>query len=411
MKKVLPYIAGTLALIAVVLLLLFHKKQRHFDGRVTLNPTHKIPYGTYVAYQLLQQQFPKAKVSVNKEAPGEWKLPATDTSGQVLFILLNYFNPTSDELNSLTTFAQKGNTVFISALEMSKAAQHFFRVREDDVYNPYYSASQNNNTISVSDSFTVSTDTSVFSSPQQFSYPGIAYDNRFTKFDSTYAYPLGYTNKKVENLLAIRTVKGVFFLHSAPITFSNLFLLYNNNHVYFEKLMSLLPADTKYVMWDEYFMYRKSSDNNSDDNSILHVLLKYENFRWAFWLTLITLALYIVTEVKRRQRLQPEYTKPANDTLAFVSTIGKLYYEKGDHKNLAEKLSVYFLDFIRNQYKISTAEINDDFAKAVASKSNVPVEEIKTITYMLIHVRISSSIKQQQLMDYHKLLENFYSKV
>ncbi len=408
MKKWGIYLIGAIVLTAIILLVASHKQQRHFDGRITLNPTQKIPYGAYAAYQLMQQQFPKAKVSVNHSAPAEWKLPTEDTSGQVLFILINYFDPTDEELNTLTSFAQKGNIVFISALQMSEAAQHFFRVMEEDMYNPYYSI-QENTGVNINDSFMVRLDSTTFASPQTFSYPGVAYNNKFSKYDSIYAYPLGYNRKGSENLLAIHTLKGTFFLHSAPIVFTNFFLLSNNNHIYFEKLMSLFPADTKYVLWDEYFMHRKAS-NEDDDNSILHVLLKYTNFRWAFWLSLIALAIYILTEAKRRQRLTPQYAKPPNDTLAFVSTIGKLYYEKGDHKNLAEKLSVYFLDFVRNRYKISTSEINQEFVKALAAKSNVPQDEIQAIVNELTDIKTSPSITQQQLLEYYKRLEHFYSK-
>ncbi len=410
MKRILPYLAGAIVLSAISLLVIFHKQPRRFDGRITLNPTHKIPYGAYVSYQLLQQQFPGAKLLISNAAPEEWKLPAKDTTGLVLFILINYFNPTSEELNSLTYFAQKGNTVFISALQMNETAQHFFSVKEDDLYGKY-SVSQNSDAINISDSFSVSLDTTVFTPPYSFSYPGISYHNRFIRYDSIYTYPLGYNSKTTfENLLAIHTLKGTFLLHSAPITFSNLFLLYGNNHVYFEKLMSLLPSETKYILWDEYFMYRKSVEKD-DHGSVLHVLLKYENFRWAFWLTIIVVALYVVTEMKRRQRLTPEYTRPANDTVNFVTTIGKLYFEKGDHKNLAEKLSVYFLDFVRNKYKIPTTEINPQFAKTLAAKSKVPVEEITAITDDLIQIRISDSITQQQLMKYYNRLEQFYSNV
>ncbi len=409
MRKAWPYIAAGIALIGVLLLVLFHKQQRQFDGRITLNPTQKIPYGSYVAYELLKQQFPKTKISTNREAPGEWSIPEKDSSGAALLIVMSYFNPTSNEMDKLTAFTQKGNTVFISARQMSEEAQHYFRVKEYDRYNPYLFL-QDKNAVSKKDSFSVSLDTSAFSDPLRFGYPGIAYDNSFYGYDSIISYPLGHNVDKHENLLAIRSLKGTFYLHSAPIAFSNLFLLSNNNHIYFEKLMSLIPAGSKYMMWDQYFVNRKwNNDNKDDDKGILYVLLKYKNFRWAFWLSVIVLALYIITEIRRRQRLTPDYTKPANETLAFVSTVGKLYYEKGDHKNLAEKLSVYFLDFVRNKYKLSTNEINADFAKALSLKSDVPLEEITAITDRLINIRISSSVTQQQLMEYHSLLEQFYS--
>jgi hypothetical protein len=328
-----------------------------------------------------------------------------------LLIVMPYFNPTPAEMNKLTLFAQKGNTVFISARQMSEEAQHFFRVTEYDRYNPYL-VLQDKNAVSKQDSFSVRLDSSVFTSPLRFGYPGIAYDNSFTGYDSLLSYPLGYSADNHENLLAIRTLKGAFYLHSAPITFSNLFLLSGNNSIYFEKLMSLLPADSKQIMWDEYFVNRRwnNDSNNEADKGILHVLLKYENFRWAFWLAVVALSLYITTESRRRQRLTPKPVTPANETLAFVSTVGKLYFEKSDHKNLAEKLSVYFLDFVRNKYKLSTTEVNGEFVKILSLKSNVPESEIAAITDRLVTIRVSKSITGEELMEYYNLLEQFYSK-
>jgi hypothetical protein len=140
------------------------------------------------------------------------------------------------------------------------------------------------------------------------------------------------------------------------------------------------------------------------------VILKYENFRWAFWLALGLLFAYVLTEVKRRQRIIPPYQKPVNDSLEFVTTIGKLYYEKGDHKNLAEKLTQYFLDYVRNRFKIATAEINSSFVQQLSAKSNKDLAEINTITDAIQTIHLSHTITQKQLMDYYELLENFYKK-
>ncbi len=409
MKRTWLIVTGLVLFLSLVLMLLLQHPPRRFDGRITLQPTHKIPYGTYVAYQMLQQHFPSAKMSVSKAAPGKWKLPVDDSSSQVLLIVMNFFNPTSEELNTLTVFAQKGNTVFISALQMNEKAQHFFRVAQKKVYSPY-GISQNNETIHIADSFTVCLNPKVFAPPASFSYPGIAYDNHFVHYDSSFTYPLGYDEGKVENLLAIQTLKGSFILHAAPITFTNFFLLYGDNHLYFDKLMSLIPDESRYIFWDNYFANRKPP-SDKEDNSVLYVLLKYENFRWAFWLSVAAFALFLFTEMKRRQRMLPLYAQPANESLAFVKTIGRLYYERGDHKNLADKLSVYFLDFIRTKYKISTTEINPDFAKALSQKSTVPLPEITAITDLLMEVKISDHITSQLLMDYYRRLEHFYGKV
>jgi hypothetical protein len=122
------------------------------------------------------------------------------------------------------------------------------------------------------------------------------------------------------------------------------------------------------------------------------------------------LALYFFTEVKRRQRLIPEYSKPANESLEFVTTIGKLYYEKGDHKNLADKLTLFFLDYVRNKYKLSTNELNEAFVQRLSLKTGVAVEELSKLINTLVTIKLNGRISEQQLLQYHQQLENFYSK-
>lgn len=409
MKKAFPYIAGALLFVAILFLLL-HKGPRKFDGRISLNHRDKIPYGTYVAYNLLQQQFPKASIEINRVAPLNSKVISFDTSKQALFIINSYFNPIENELSNLTAFAQKGNYVFISALQMNGMAQKFFKVKEENYYaNNIYSKEQRAGIKDV-DSFSVSLDTTVFSFPWHYSYPGISYDNYFMRTDSNFTFSLGYANNAKPNLLAINTQKGSIFIHAAPITFSNLFMLYNNNHEYYEKLLSLVPSNTEKIIWDEYFLYKRTASPDDDSDGILHVIFQYKNFRWAFWVAMALLTLYIATEIKRRQRTIPVYQKPANDSLDFVTTVGKLYFEKGDHKNVAEKLTHFFLDHLRNKYNIKTSEINNEFARNVSAKTNVPLEQTTEIVDYIHLTQLSENIAKQQLMHYYELLEKFYEK-
>lgn len=408
MKKLLPYIAGAL-LFAAVLFLLLNRGPRNFDGRITLNHRDKIPYGTFAAYELLKKQFPEADIQTNKYAPDSWQELSFDTSKQFLLIVNSYFNPSETELDNLTAFAQKGNYVFISALQMNEAAQKYYRINEENYYNtPLINESDEG--IKAFDSFSVSLDTIAFQYPSRYSYPGVSYDNYFIKADSLFSYPLGYADNIKPDLIAIKTGKGVLFIHSAPITFTNFFLLYNNNHQYYEKLMSLVPAGIEKVVWDEYFLYKRSDDSQDSGQGLLHVIFQYKNFRWAFWVAIVLLCLYVFTEIKRRQRMIPLYQKPANDSLEFVQTVGKLYYEKGDHKNLAEKLTLFFFDHLRSKYKIATNDINTKFAETTALKTNVPLHEVNEIVDYIHTIQSTDNISRKQLMDYYDLLENFYKK-
>jgi hypothetical protein len=139
-------------------------------------------------------------------------------------------------------------------------------------------------------------------------------------------------------------------------------------------------------------------------------MFQYENFRWAFWLVIALLSVYLFTEMRRKQRIIPEYTKPVNDSLEFVTTVGKLYYEKGDHKNLAEKLTIFFLDYVRNKFKIPASNLNDVFAMKLSLKANVALDEIKEIVNMITQIQLENNITKKQLLLYHELLENFYKK-
>jgi len=356
----------------------------------------------------LQKEFPHARIETNKYAPANWKNLSSDSTKQVLFIVTKTFDPSEEDLNYLTGFVQNGNYVFISALQITRNAAKFFKLKTRTSYNYYGLALAVHHSFDPFDSTVVHLDTFSFKEPLYYQYPGADFTNKFSKTDSTFSFPLGYAEDTDANLIAINSLKGSFFIHSAPITFTNFFLLYQDNRQYFEKLMSLMPTDIKKVVWDEYYLYHYYNENSQQQQSLLSVILKYDNFKWAFWITLLLLSLYLLTEVKRRQRIIPKYAAPKNDSLEFVTTIGKLYYEKADHKNLAEKLSQYFLDYVRNHFKISTAEINDLFVQQLAAKSNKDVNEIHAITESMHAINLSGTITQKQLMDYYELLENFY---
>ena len=410
MRKALPYLAVFL-LIASVAFLLVYKKPPKFDGRITLSRRDKIPYGTYAAYNLLSGEFPNATIETNRYSPVLWKSLSSDSTRQVLLIVSKFFNPSEIELEYITSFVQNGNYVLISALQMNSTARKFFKLKERSSFNPYSPFLEREHPFDPFDTSMVRLDTGLFSLPALFQYPGADYSNQFEKTDSNFSYPLGYAYPEDQNLIAVNATAGTFFIHTSPYTFTNFFLLYEQNRKYFEKLMSLFPADARKIVWDEYFLYKRSDNQPAmESHGVLSVILKYENFRWAFWLTLALLFVYILTEVKRRQRIIPPYEKPVNDSLEFVTTIGKLYYEKGDHKNLAEKLTQYFLDYVRNRFKIPTVEINPSFVQQLSAKSNRDVAEINAITETIHTINLSETITQKQLMDYYELLENFYKK-
>jgi hypothetical protein len=93
-----------------------------------------------------------------------------------------------------------------------------------------------------------------------------------------------------------------------------------------------------------------------------------------------------------------------------VKTIGRLYYDKGDHKNLCRKMGSYFLEHVRMKYKLPTGTLDEEFLKNLQYKSGVEESEIRSIVSFIKHLNEPVAINNKQLSDFHKQLESFYKK-
>ncbi|MBK6825976.1 MAG: hypothetical protein IPG86_03425 [Chitinophagaceae bacterium] len=79
---------------------------------------------------------------------------------------------------------------------------------------------------------------------------------------------------------------------------------------YYEQVMSLIPPDVKKVVWDEYFMYKRNQEQERNKKSWLKVLSKYPGLKAALITAFLTLLLYLLLEMRRKQRIIPVVAKP-----------------------------------------------------------------------------------------------------
>jgi hypothetical protein len=104
----------------------------------------------------------------------------------------------------------------------------------------------------------------------------------------------------------------------------------------------------------------------------------------------------------------PVYAKPRNESLDFVKTMGRLYYDRRDHQNLAKKMSIYFLEHVRSTYKLPTHTLDEQFVEALNFKSGYPKEDLNQIILFIQYLQDSGSVDEQQLIHFHNQLESFY---
>jgi hypothetical protein len=393
MKRNLLLIIGLGLVIALVLLVL-GGRQRRPDERVTLRRDDKIPYGYFAARQLLPALFPGTRIVDDRKAPGTWDSVDTDAGRQAVILVGRDISADSDDMNELLSFVEKGNYVFCIAPDFSAELCDRLRVYNTSFFTP-----------GEPDSMAVQLAAPRFTQ-QRFHYPGRSLGVYFTARAKDSSLVLGTNGSGHPNFVQYHIGKGALFLHGAPLAFSNYFLLQPGNEAYFNAAFSVLPSGLNRIVWNEYYLTRHS-DNDREPNW-LGVLFRYEAFRWALLVALGTLLLYALSEMRRRQRFIPPFTPPRNDSLDFVKTVGRLYYDKRDHHNLALKMIRYFLESVRYHYKINTTVLDSEFVQRLEARSGYPRERLQELVDLIVNIRNHGVTSSTELQELHRQLENYY---
>ena len=400
MRKAIPFIVGgaVLLLLAIMVSSNATRPARRFDERITLRQSDKIPYGSRVARELLPSLFHSASVKNENAAPGKWDSVTQTSYKQAVILVADYLDADKEELQRLSDFVAKGNYVFITSRAASDDVDAFFGVSFNGDFG-------SNEFGGIADSLRLRLQMPAFEDTTLYVYPGRRYDGLLRISDSTRTEVLGINEKGYANFVRLNKGAGSFFLHSAPLAFGNYFILHKGNASYYEEALSVLPKDVNTVVWNEYYLQKPESKKGPN---WLGTLFSYPPFKWGLLIGFFTLALYLLLGMRRRQRMIPSHQKPRNESLDFVKTLGRLYYDRRDHQNLAAKMSAYFLEHVRSRYKLPTHTLDEDFVRALQLKSGYPVGETKKIVDTILYIGSVSFMPEAELAQFYRRLEAFY---
>ncbi|MFK5879376.1 MAG: DUF4350 domain-containing protein [Flavobacteriaceae bacterium] len=356
----------------------------------------KIPLGAFVLRTELDAIFFNAEVKDVKIPPFVF-LEDSTIVGTYIFINDQILFDKA-EIKRLLNFVEKGNDVFVSS------NGHLL-----DTLN-----------IETEELLTSNLKEKPFFKLINKNFPNIeySYDRKFrnqvfTKIDTLRTTVLGITgyldedDERTEegvNFIKHQHGKGNFYLHTFPEAFTNYGIL-NVNNLHATNVLSYLKNDG-IIYWDEYYKTGKKRIS-----SPLHYLLSSPNLKWAYYTVLIGILLFVIFEGKRKQRFIPIVTPLKNQTLAFSRTIANMYYEKSEHKNIAEHRIDYLLNFIRLKLRIPTYKIDTTFHKYVASRSGKSENEIKILFDYCNQVHIKNTITKEELLKLNTLIEEFKSSI
>lgn len=426
---------------------------------MNLNKESKDPFGTYIARKSLPLFF---KTAQQEDLPLNYSFGALENIKQnndrrLVILSGKYLGISQQELHQLKHFAEKGNEIVIFTNDYNETVSEFLNVviqrdggsllepKASDSTKPMsavwlatdtsrkYTCEHfpNNNfftpfeEVSADSTATDSTtqmDTLHYSDNTTQALEPLYVDSQDTTGNAAlvdsfinastnepeystdtstyYIDTLGYTGS-YPNLIRATIGSGHITIHASPIVITNYFLLKTGNVEYLAGIWATLPSGITKIYWLDFFdrTVKPSSPKYLFDNPPI---------RYALLLAIIGTLLYVLFQ-KRRQRPIPILPPLQNDSVSFVETIGRLYFNKGDNGNLADKMVQQFLEWVRSHYYLNTNALDPAFISQLSRKSGLGDAKASAIVEMIHEIRVNqANPSDEYLFQLYNITQEFY---
>ncbi len=176
------------------------------------------------------------------------------------------------------------------------------------------------------------------------------------------------------NFIKTNYGKGHIYIHTEPLFLTNYYLLKSGNNRYAESVFGYLKNQETVWFLDSI---------QTQSTSPMRVILSKPALRYAWWLFLSGMLLFIIFNAKRKQRIVPIIEPLKNSSVDFVKSIGNLYLQEGDFHDMMAKKAQYFLYKIRLDLLLDTKDLDDEFAKKLQVKTQKSPEMIKELLELI----------------------------
>ena len=360
--------------------------------------------GTYIAYHYVNSLFNYGITSVINKRFSDLRYEINYSNSLYIIVARNVLM-SRDDMESIMSYVSNGNTVFISAQYIDRKLIDTLGSKIPFNFTSFFGVDEY--AMEKKDTW-VSLAHSSGKNDKKYSFYFVPFDKKIISNDSVTKQVLGYNEKLDTNFIAIDHGQGKFILHTAPAAFSNYFLLTGNNKEYLENAFAYLSPETSSVYWDNY--YRLGQRPDDDNFRIVDFFKKHPPLYYAFLLVLALLLIFLAFGGKRRQRFVPEKIPNMNTTVSYTETIGRLYMQKKDNRNIALKMFTYFLEHVRSQYYLNTQNLNNDFVEALSRKSGVPESRVQHLLQLMDETDRADQINDLRLLEIHNMVQEYFKK-
>lgn len=381
MDKTIKIYIAVLVFILALILIADRDQPKPIDWRPTYSVNDKIPFGLFVFDKEINGLFKNRKIErISAVTPYEFldskyeeDTLVEDYKIKGTFLSISEFNTIDDQsAKEILYFVSHGNNAFLSMKTFPKPLL-------DSLKFDFYSDAQY--VVNEINTFWLANKKL---DPKKYHLDGGMGDYNFSKIDTLNTIVLGYqghTNKQRPKLQDVNFIKvpyknGFFYLHTQPAAFTNFHLLKGNDYQYAQSVLSYIPKG-------DIFWYTKEPKDESISDSPLRYILSQPALKWAWYFFLIGMLIFIIFNAKRKQRIVPILKPLPNSTIDFTKTIGNLYFQEGDHKNIIDKKIIYFLEKIRIDYLIDTSKLDDTFIKKLQLKTGKNETDIQELVFLI----------------------------
>lgn len=375
-------------------------RPKPLNWRPSYTATDKIPFGCFVLFSELPHLFPQMPITKVESSLYD-VLAQRDTTAFANYLLINDdISLDEQESEQLLHYVSQGNDAFIAATEfgshlsdtLNLAVQSFYGIVEDTVTVSLVHPAFKNNA---------------------YQYARGQQKTHFTSLDTLHTTILGHVSfdgkekvvpnsdkrDRAVNFVKVKFGKGHFYLNTLPQAYTNYYLL-KGQQDYVAHTFSYLQNRPLY--WDNY----KKSGRTLIDSPMRFVLTQV-SLKWAYYLGIAGLLLFVVFKAKREQRIIPVIEPLQNSSVAFAKTIGGLYYQNKDYTDLIFKKINYFMEFIRHTYYMDTTALNDKTAQDLAAKSGKSLTETNALLDHIAHLKHKKEHTVQDLVELNKKITLF----
>jgi len=381
----------------LVLFLILYWNNKNMPVKFVWIPTYNIndkqPFGASALDELLKTSWKKGYTHTYQNISDLSKTKLFDESN--LLIIAETFYPADIELEELFNFVKRGGNALIVARYFSQElCKHLsFFTGYDVVPNlsENLSLEQKMNTIRF---YGFGNHTQSYQIPLSISSANFDcnYKNEAYK-DSVYIVAECDTRKTVT--LRYQMKRGNLLLSCNPQIFTNYGILNDSFNQFIWNNFAYLQD--KPLIRTEYYQV---GSQYGKSQSPLRYFLSVRPLKWALYITLITVVIFMMFTAKRKQKPIPVVKPPSNKMLDFVRSIAALYIRKNNNADIILKKYIYWADNLKRNYGIDVInETHDtDFFERFASKTGKTVEEVSRLFKYIDAIDKNTHISDSQMM-------------